>query len=164
MPPWNPIIGHVGFLLKCIKKLPKDVTQTANFRVISQNFKNSDGLYYIDLWPFSVPMLIVSTPEMGNQVAVEYDLPKPDSLRQFFQPIVGGLGMFLMNGPEWKRSHSLFAPGFAEGVVLGYTAYILKEAEIYVEKLREHARKGDMFSLDDLTCWYMMDVIGTVTL
>ena len=48
--------------------------------------------------------------------------------------------------------------------VLGHVDYILEEAEIYVEILREHAKKGDTFSMDDLACNYMMDVVGNVAL
>jgi hypothetical protein len=48
--------------------------------------------------------------------------------------------------------------------MLESTAHIIEEAEVYVTLLREHARKGDTFSLDELTCDYMMDVIGAITM
>jgi len=42
--------------------------------------------------------------------------------------------------------------------------HIIKEVEVYVKLLREHAKKGDTFSLDRLTCDYKMDVIGAITM
>ena len=36
--------------------------------------------------------------------------------------------------------------------------------KVYVDILREYARKGDMFSLDEVALWYKMHVIGAVTL
>ncbi|KAI0848483.1 cytochrome P450 [Daldinia vernicosa] len=69
-----------------------------------------------------------------------------------------------MNGLEWKRSRSLFNSGFSAGYILQQTSHVVDEAEVYVDIFREHARKGKMFSLDGVTCWYMMDVIGAVAL
>lgn len=69
-----------------------------------------------------------------------------------------------MNGAEWKRSRALFNPGFSDRVMLGSIPHIIEEAEVYVKLLREHAKKGDTFSLDRLTCDYMMDVIGAITM
>lgn len=72
--------------------------------------------------------------------------------------------MAVMNGEELKASRALFNPGFASNVILEQTGAIVEEAKVFVDILRGHAEKGDIFSLDDLSCWYMMDVIGKVTL
>ncbi|KAI0895095.1 cytochrome P450 [Annulohypoxylon nitens] len=69
-----------------------------------------------------------------------------------------------MNGTEWKNSRALFNSGFSASYILQQTSHIVDETEVYVDVLREHARKGKIFSLDDVTLWYMMDVIGSVTL
>ena len=42
--------------------------------------------------------------------------------------------------------------------------HILEETTVFVDILREHARKGDTFSLDRLTCDFTMDIIGAVCL
>jgi len=42
--------------------------------------------------------------------------------------------------------------------------YIVRETVDLVEIFREHAAKGDIFLLDDLLGYFMMDVIGAVTL
>lgn len=164
MPPWNPILGHLAVLPPLLKQFPKGTPQSYMFGVLAQQFKDSDGLFFIDVWPFSAPMIVVSAPDLAYQVCQEFDLPKPDTLAYFFKPIVGGLGLFMMNGAEHKSSRALFNPGFGANVILEHTKHIVEQAEVFVEILREHARKGDMFALDDLTCWYMMDVIGAVTL
>ena len=41
---------------------------------------------------------------------------------------------------------------------------ILKEAETFIDILKAHARKGDTFSLDQLTCRYSMDIIGNIAM
>lgn len=85
-------------------------------------------------------------------------------LHAFFTPLAGGDNLFTINGPQWKRSRELFNSGFSASHVLQQASHIVDEAEIYVEILRGHAKREQMFSLDDITCWYLMDVIGTVTL
>ncbi|KAI5919079.1 cytochrome P450 [Camillea tinctor] len=94
----------------------------------------------------------------------EYDLKKRPMLHGFFNPLAGGEDRFTMNGAEWKRSRSLFNPGFSANYLLRQTSHIVDEAEVYVDILREHAREGDLFHLDDLTCYYLMDVLGAVAL
>ena len=58
----------------------------------------------------------------------------------------------------------MFAPGFNANYLLGQTEHIVDETSIFVDILREHARKGDVFSLDRLTCDFTMDIIGAVCL
>lgn len=72
--------------------------------------------------------------------------------------------MAAMNGEEHRASRALFNPGFAQNVVLENTMKIVEEASVFVEVLRSHASKGDIFGLDDVACNYMMDVIGRVAL
>jgi cytochrome P450 len=164
MPPWHPVFGHLLILPEILEQLPNGSQQGYMFSILARDFPESDSLFYIDLWPFSGPILIVCTPGYAYQANQEYDFPKPDSLLPFFRPITGGLGMFMMNGEEHKASRALFNPGFADSVIFQNASVIVEQAEIYVGLLREHAKKGDMFSLDEMTCSYMMDVIGVVTL
>jgi len=164
MPPWNPILGHLLVIPPILKRLPRDATQFYLFHELAKRFPQSDSLYYIDLWPFSGPMIIVSSPELAFQACQELDLPKPLSLLHFFMPITGGYSMAAMNGEEHRASRALFNPGFAQNVVLENTMKIVEEASVFVEVLRSHASKGDIFGLDDVACNYMMDVIGRVAL
>lgn len=164
MPPWNPILGHLTILPRLLMQLPKGAQQSTMFSRLSKEFPDSDNLFYIDLWPFSNPMIIVSTPNLSYQVCQERDLPRPASLRPFFEPITGGLGLFVMNGEEHRSSRALFNPGFGSNVILEHMTHIVEMGQVYVGKLREHAQNENMFSLDDMTCSYMMDVIGKVTL
>ncbi|KAH8701392.1 cytochrome P450 71B25 [Phaeosphaeriaceae sp. PMI808] len=164
MPQWDFGAGHLKVLPALLEKFPKGSMQSDAFTQLSYDFANTDGCFYIDVWPFTSPLLVVTSPEIAIQACQEYDLPKPDVLIPFFAPLTGGPNLFTMNGAEWKRSRALFNPGFSANVMLEHTSHILEEAEVYVEILREHAKKGDTFSLDKLTCNYMMDVIGSVTI
>lgn len=164
MPPWNPITGHLLSVLPLLKRFPKDIWQQATIGELCKNFPESDSLFYLDMWPFSHPLLIVSSPSMAIQACQEHDLPKPGALKEFFRPFAGGDNLFTMNGAELKHSRALFNPGFNANYLLGETSHIVEEASVYVDILREHARKQDMFSLDEVTLWFTMDIIGALTL
>ncbi|KAI0008223.1 cytochrome protein [Xylariaceae sp. FL0662B] len=167
MPPWNPILGHLPAIMPVMKTLPEDRQQPDAFEPLCRAHQKEDGdsIIYLDMWPFSAPLMIICSPLLAVQAcSQEYDLSKPPMLHAFFNPLAGGENLFTMNGPEWKRSRALFNPGFSANYISRQTSHIVDEAEVYVDILREHARKGAVFSLDDVTCWYLMDVIGAVTL
>ncbi|KAI9162719.1 putative sterigmatocystin biosynthesis P450 monooxygenase stcS [Paramyrothecium foliicola] len=164
MPPWNPLLGHLLELPPVMKNLPEDTQQPDAFEALCKAYEKDESIIYVDTWPFAAPMIVVCSPALAVQVCQEHDLPKPPILHKFFNPLAGGANLFTMNGPEWKQSRSLFNPGFSEGYILQQTARIVKEAKVYVEVLREHSETGKMFSLDDVTCSYAMDIIGSVTL
>lgn len=157
-------MGHLLLLPRILKRLPKHSQRPDIFEVLSLNFKYTDSLFYLDLWPFSSPFLIVSSPAYAIQACQQHDIPRPSVLESFFSPFAGGNSLFIMNGAGWKRSRSLFNSDFSTNYILEQTAHIIAEAEVYVDILREHARKGDMFPLDEVALWYTMDIIGAVTL
>jgi cytochrome P450 len=164
MPPWNFAAGNLEILPPLLENFPKGSQQSDAFTLLSYDFQETDSCFYIDVWPFTSPLLIVTSPELALQACQEYDLPKPKILLPFFAPIAGGPSLFVMNGTEWKRSRALFNPGFSANVIIECTPHIIEEADIYASLLRDHARKGDTFSLDKLTCDYMMDVIGAISM
>ncbi|ORX96642.1 cytochrome P450 [Clohesyomyces aquaticus] len=161
---WSAASGHLHLLPPELAKLPKDAAQEYPFVALAEDFPDTDNLYCLDLWPFFKPLMVVTSPEIAIQACQGYDLPKPDSLKTFFAPISGGEGMFVSNGSEWKRHRALFNPGFSAKAILEHIPRIIQEAEAYIDIIRDHAEKGDIFFLDKLTCSYMMDVIGAVTL
>jgi len=164
MPPWNFVSGHLGALPTLLKQFPFGCQQSDVFAQLALDFESTSKTFYMDTWPFGNPLLVVASPELAVQACQEHDLVKPAVLIPFFTPFAGGPNLFTTNGAEWKRSRALFNPGFAANVMLECTPHIVDEADVYVSVLREHARKGDTFLLDKLTCDYMMDVIGTVTM
>ncbi|PLB45553.1 cytochrome P450 71B25 [Aspergillus steynii IBT 23096] len=164
MPTWDFVAGHLKVLPELLKQLPKGSQQSDAFTILSRNFPETDSCFYIDLWPFTMPLLVVTSPDLAVQACQTYALPKPDILNAFVDPLAGGPTMFTQNGPEWKRSRDLFNNRFSTNVLMKLAPKIVKEAEVYVDVLREHARKGDMFFLDKITCDYVMDIIGVLTL
>ncbi|KAE8341470.1 hypothetical protein BDV24DRAFT_151135 [Aspergillus arachidicola] len=103
MPKWNFAAGNLQILPDLMKRHPKGSQQSEAFTLLSYEFATSDNCFYIDLWPFTKPLLV-------------------------------------------------------------YIPHIVEEAQEYVEILREHARKGNTFTLDKMTCDYVLDIIGRVAM
>jgi len=164
MPPWNPLFGNLLSFLPLLKEFPDDAIQNYLVGALNKDFDKSDSLFYIDLWPFSNPFIVITTPSLAVQACQQNDLPKPEMLKPFLSPFAGGDNLFTMNGAQWKHSRALFSSGFSAGYVMGLMPHIVEEASVFVDVLREHARKGDLFSLDEASLLFTMDVIGAVAL
>jgi cytochrome P450 len=166
MPPWSPLFGHLLVVPPVMKTLPEDTQQPDAFEALCRMHEkeNADSIIYLDMWPFADPMMVVCSPVLAVQICQEHDLPKPAILHAFFNPLAGGDNLFTMNGDQWKRSRALFNSGFSAAYILQQASHVVDEAEVYVQILREHAQNNDLFSLDNVTCWYMIDVIGAVIL
>lgn len=164
-PPWNPILGNLPVMAGLQKKGPSDTRQAESFALLSTQTPGLEAGFYIDVWPFSCPMLVVTSPTMAIEACQTYDLPKPDVLQQYINPMAGGSNnLFVSNGAHWKKTRELFNHGFSMTASLSHMACILEEAEVFVKMLKDHARTGETFSLDQLTCRYVMDIIGNVAL
>jgi cytochrome P450 len=165
MPPWNPIFGNIAVMARLQKKGPADTREAELFALLAIETPGYEGGFYVDLWPFSCPMLVVTSPVLALEATQTYDLPKPDVLQLFINPMAGGSdNLFVTNGARWKKSRDLFNHGFSMATAITHMPCILEEAEEFIQILTQHARAGDTFSLDQLTCRYTMDIIGNVAL
>jgi hypothetical protein len=164
MPPWNPIFGHLPLLDKTFKKhkLPRDMHMNDVFAPISRDFDESDSLFYVDLWPFLRPTVLVSSPKFAQQA--ELILDRPDTLLWSMHAVIGGPSLFATNGAAWKDTRSLLLPGFKSNYISNQINYAINEAEHLVKELKDKCRSQDIFQLDHVILKYMMRVSGSSTL
>lgn len=163
MPEFSWIMGHLLVAKPVMDALPADVHVNVSTTEISRGFTKTDA-FYLDFWPFSRTILVVSSPDAAMQVTQKHNLPKPVLLHDYFLPITGGPNLFTMPEKQWKPWREIFNPGFSASYILEQVPHIVQEVLVYCEILREHARKGDIFSLDETSLSLTMDIIGAVTL
>ncbi|KUJ19326.1 uncharacterized protein LY89DRAFT_773609 [Mollisia scopiformis] len=144
--------------------IPSDIARPDIFAALSDDFSESDSLFYIDLWPFIPPLLLVSSPSYAVQACQANELGKPDALIPFLRPISGGDSLFTSNSDESKRGRSLFSPGFNSSYILNQARHVVHEAEIFVEVLHQYAKQGRMFQLKEATLRYTIDISGLMTM
>ncbi|KAL3481367.1 putative N-alkane-inducible cytochrome P450 [Aspergillus californicus] len=160
MPPWNPALGNLAAVGSLMKKVPKDAQAAMAFTKLAAE-SGLDTCFYMDTWPFGFSILLVTSHDLAIQACETHDLPKPDALIPLIVQMAGGPTIFTTNGSEQKRGRELFYYGFSMRSVFGYMPYILQEVEVYVDVLRGLAQTGESFLMDEITCRYMMDIIGT---
>lgn len=137
------------------------------FADIAHEHFQAEGLFYVDLWPVSGMMIIVTSPLVATQVAqtntkLSYD--RASMLKRFFKPIAGGPNLFDMAEKEWRPWRQIFNKGFSTEQVTNLVPHVLKETEVYKETLRTLAGKEEWVYLDLVTLRFTIDVIGQTIL
>lgn len=122
------------------------------------------SIFYIENWPFSPPILVVASPEGASQITQIRVLPKFHAVRHFTRPLTGNHGLLTMEGLVWKAWRTIFNPGFSADHLTSMIPGIMKDTHIFCDILRDHARKKDLFSLEEMTTNLTLDIIGRVTL
>ena len=161
MPDFKAVTGHLHILREYTKKLPPNCTMHTVFAHIAANFPG--GMCYIDLWPFSRPILVITATDPAVQMQ-EANMDKPPELNRGLMTVNGGDSLVSMHGGTWKTWRGIFNPGFSSGYMLEMVPAMVREVVVFREKLRVHAREGDVFQLADAALRLTMDVIGSLAL
>jgi sterigmatocystin biosynthesis cytochrome P450 monooxygenase len=161
MPDFKLIAGHFLALKETSKALPANTTFHTVIAQLSKRFPT--GIFYLNLWPFSGTLMVVTTPSGASQVQ-GFNLGKPPILCTPLDTLTGGPSLITMQGTTWKKWRSLFNPGFSVGYMIGLAPAIADEVAVFCGLLRKRASQGDVFQLEDLTLRLTMDTIGAVAL
>jgi cytochrome P450 len=165
MPPHNFFLGHLRIAITIFKNLPQDAQVNYLPDQIRQQYPDLGPVFYLDLWPFSDLMLIVTDPAVIAQFcSADHLLPKHPGIKRFLHPITGGYDLNCLEGNEWKLWRRLLNPGFSAGHMLKLIPSIVEEALIFRDDLIQHGREGKMFLLEDHALNLTLDVIGDVAL
>ncbi|KAL8657646.1 MAG: hypothetical protein Q9226_001708 [Calogaya cf. arnoldii] len=109
-------------------------------------------------------MLVVTSAEGANQFTVAHSLPKFAAMRQYMEPMAGGIDLTTMEGREWKTWRAIFNPGFSSGHLMTMVPQMLKDVKVFCEILEQKAGSGEVFSLDPVAVNLNLDIIGRVAL
>ena len=165
MPPHNLILGHLALAAEIQKSLPSDAHGHYLADQIRQRYPNLVPSFYLDLWPFSDPMLIVTDPDVIAQFSsAEHMLPKHPGVRSFLYPITVGYDLNCLEGETWKFWRKLFSPGFSASHILNLVPSIVEEVEIFRKDLLTRADAREMFLFENHTLHLAIDAIGRVAL
>ncbi|RYP91331.1 hypothetical protein DL770_002565 [Monosporascus sp. CRB-9-2] len=139
---------------------PKD-TMHVVVRQMAKQFSN--GIFYLNLWPFNNTLMVVANPFTASQVEAAF-LDKPNTMCGTLEIINGGPSLQTMHGITWKKWRALFNPGFAAGYMTSLAPAIADEVAVFCKLLRELAGRGEILQLEEYTLRLTFDVIGRVTL
>jgi cytochrome P450 len=130
-------------------------------RRIAEKFPG--GVFYLNLWPFNAPIMVVANTYVASQVEAAF-LDKPANICATLEVINGGPSLLTMHGSTWKKWRALFNPGFATGYITGLAPAVVEEATVFCNLLQDRAKKGEVFALEEDTLRLTFDIIARVTL
>ncbi len=164
MPPHSFLLGHLPVVAGLLSQLPSDAHPFYIPDQVRRKYPDLGQNYYLDLWPFAAPMLVLASPDTINQVNQEHVLQKYPQLRAFLRPLTDNLDIVSMEGQVWKKWRAVFNPGFSAAHLMTLVPGIVRETESFCEILKEHADKEEIFRMKPLTDNLTIDVIGRVAL
>ncbi|TPX18157.1 uncharacterized protein E0L32_002666 [Thyridium curvatum] len=164
-PAWNPFLGNMIAAAKMVNALPPKAHSTYIVNGVGKTIKHN-GAFYLDLWPMTEPLLVVTDPDMATQATTHpiTGARKPAVLKAWFLPITGGPSLFDSNDAAWKYLHNLFTPGFSANNIANEVPVIASKISVYRDLLRHRAREGGRFEMEPMTLSLIIDIIGEVVL
>lgn len=147
-------------MVKIALSLPLDVMPTVMMAdQIRRRYPHLDRAFYLDLWPFTPPMLVILAPDLMHQATqMEDSLPKVSFLRNYIKPISGGHDLVSMEGEEWRLWRDVFRPGF--GRVTELVPSIVDTICTFRDRLKDQASNhdNDVMRLHHSTLLLAMDM------
>ena len=164
MPPYNPLFGHLLEVQSVLSKIPSDAHPLYLPDQLRRKYPNMGRVFYLDMWPFSTPILFAESPSAAYQLIQEHQHPKADPVLKFMYPLTKNKDLVTMEGQPWKDWRAVLNPGFSASHLIKLVPRLLKAVHTYSDILAEHAQAKDMFFLERITIGMTMDIIGIVTL
>ena len=69
-----------------------------------------------------------------------------------------------LEGSKWKMVRSMFNPGFAGGHLMTLVGDIVDDSVTFCDILKEKAKTGEVFSMEEIATRLTVDIIGRITL
>jgi len=156
-------MGNIGILKEVKKKYPSDIHPQALFTDLNNTY-NFPGLFYIDIYPFGEPMVLITNPDVARQVQTSPDVDRHPVFKEVLKGLVGDHGLFSTYGEEWRQQRALFGPAFAMSNLLSLIPGMIEETLIFIDLLTKKAVSGETFSMYQQVAGVTLDAIGRSTI
>ena len=113
MPPHHPLFGHLLVAKELLAELPSNAHPSYLPGLIRRTFPDVGPVFYLDMWPFTLPLLVISSPTAAHQITQEHSLPKSGELRRWIKPLAANKDLVSMEGQQWKLWRNVYNPGFS---------------------------------------------------
>ena len=166
MPPHSWLFGHLLVLFDAKKRGPLDLNRFLYIGKLMDNFEEH-GAFYLDVWPFSKPFIIVTSPSLATQATAtntKLATHRPLDLRTWFKPFAGGPNLFDLPEKEWKPWRTLFNKGFGTAQNLSLVPGMIEETLVFRDRLQRYAESGELMQLEPVCRRYMADMMGRAVL
>lgn len=164
MPPYHSIFGHLLLANDLLSNLPRDAHPSYVPGLIRRALPDVGHVFYLDIWPFNRPILVVSSPSVAHQFTQERPLRKSPEVHRWIRPLANNQDLVSLEGHRWKQWRNVYNPGFSASHLITLVPQIAKEVSIFCDILKERAQVGVVAPLEDVTVNLTMDTIGRIVL
>lgn len=162
-PPHSYWFGHLKIIDEALKELPPGIHMATAVKYIAQKYSLKEA-WYLDMWPPSVPFMIVASADIAQQVTVHTAFPKHPITKEFLGEMTGDKAVVILEGQEWKDVRSVLMPSFAPSYVLSLAPMMLQYISIMCDRLALSADTDSTIKLTDYLTDMTIDIIGYATL
>ena len=161
----SKILGHLPIAAECTKHFPPNTHPHAWCHYIQKKY-NLGKFFYIDLWPLGPRQLYIADPEMASQYATSaaLSLQKSPLFADFLAKLLGPNNMVTLEGHTWKKVRTMYNPGFATGHLMTLVPYIVDASVTFANVMRQKAKTGELFQMEEYATRLTVDIIGKVVL
>jgi len=156
------LLGHLKYASDITKALPESTAINTALALLHDKYPN--GLFYLDMWPFSKPLLLITSPLAAAQMQKYSSWVKPEDVNDAFRMLCAENNTFSMTEQESKPWRTLFNPSFSASYMLELAPLIARETEVLCSVMRGKAKTGETFQLETLFSNLALDVIGATSL
>jgi hypothetical protein len=164
------ILGHLEHIGNIMSSVPSDAHGDYMLAKIQENWKTlfpgesrCPPVVYVDIWPFTGPLIILIDASVAAQCTQDHSLIKAPQQKHFLYHLTRNRDVASMEGPEWKVWRKRLNPGFSVQTLTSRVPELIEEAQDFVDILVSRAGKdgqwGDVFPLEELTTNLTLDML-----
>ncbi|KAJ0124859.1 hypothetical protein J7T55_006202 [Diaporthe amygdali] len=159
-------LGHLEIIAKIQAKYPTDLHQQCMPLLLAKEYPEvaEQAVLYLDVWPFSHPMLAVFHPDIMAQFTQDNSRPKHSQMREEFHILSGCNDLVNQEGQVWKTWRSIFNPGFSVKNLMSLIPAFLEEIQVFRDWLGDVAESGQIVQLEPKAMRATADIIGRAAL
>jgi cytochrome P450 len=101
---------------------------------------------------------------LAVEVTQTNSLPKSTAIETFIVHIAGPKSLLFAEGAKWKKTRSLFNPGFSLAHLMTLVPSIVDDATVYCKILGDHADSGEVRPIEEALAHLTIDIMGHVVL
>ncbi|KAF2429661.1 cytochrome P450 [Tothia fuscella] len=160
-PPHSLLWGHLKVMGDAAATMPPNTHPQAYMTSIAQKY-DLEGIFYLDLYPASVSMVVLTEPTLMDHIAITKPLRVHPMAEELLSPMLGTNIIAAANGAVWKMLHKAMAPAFNWGHVRGLTGLFVEETLEFRRALDKLAESEELFSMEDVSAKLVFDIIARV--
>ena len=164
MPPHHPLFGHLLLAKDILSQMPRDAHPTYLPGLIKRAYPDIGPVFYLDMWPITLPILVVFSPSAAYQFTQEHSLAKSGELRRWIRPLAENKDLVSLEGQPWKLWRNIYNPGFSANHLMHLVPQITEEISVFRGIISDRAQSKALFPLEDATIKLTIDTIGRVIL